>query len=316
MECVETADLDAVAALLTSAAVPLARDVLLRRLGGWSEQRLARALDSLSALGAVCEQNALGIFMRVSDPLARGAIRRALISRPDVEVTVVQVCDSTNDLARSGKGRRAAVAEAQTAGRGRRGSRWLQPFGSGLALSVGAPAPGGRPDTLALAMAVAVADALDAAGYRGIGLKWPNDLYARGRKLGGILVEAYGGASERIVVGLGLNVHIAPSLRDRPAIALAEIGSPPRRSDLAGALARALFDAVERFDAGGFATFARRFSTLDLVAGREITLRRADGMIRGVARGVAEDGALLVETPAGLERHTSGEVSLGAWAGV
>lgn len=315
MDRVETSDLDAVAALLLRSAGPLAREVLMRKCGGWHERRLARALDGLTALGAPWAENKYGVVMRVEDPLSEDVVRHALAVQPDVEVTVVPVCESTNDLVRSGTERRVALAEAQTAGRGRRGSRWLQFFGAGLALSVGAAAPGGRPDALALAMAVAAAGALGEAGYRGIGLKWPNDLCARERKLGGVLVEAHGGTAARIVVGLGLNVHAAPTLAEWPAIALAEIGPSPRRSELAATLALCLFDAIERFDADGFAAFADRFAALDLVFEHEVTLRHATGTVRGVARGVAEDGALLLETPAGVERHRAGEVSIGTWAG-
>ena len=105
---------------------------------------------------------------------------------------------------------RGALAEYQTGGRGRRGRRWVSPFGTGLCLSISwcfASAPRDLP-ALSLAAGVGVTRALAAAGAAGITLKWPNDIMLTGRKLGGILVDVDGDSHGplRAVVGVGLNL--------------------------------------------------------------------------------------------------------------
>lgn len=305
--------MDAVAVELLARGRALPPRLLRQRLGGWPAERLARAVEGLQALGAPLISGAAGIALAQADPLDADLVREILPAEPAVELALARVCRSTNATARQGAGYVLALAEAQTGGRGRRGATWTLPFGAGLALSLGAPAPAGRLDALPLAVAVAGVDALGARGYAGIGLKWPNDLYAHGGKLGGLLVEAYGGAEARIVIGLGLNVNAAPRLSDRSTSALADLGPPPRRSELAGAIAAALLAALAGFAAEGFAAFAERYADLDLLADQPVRVRDGARELQGVARGVDDAGALIIETAAGRIRCTAGEVSLGAW---
>src|SRR5690606_6599169 len=132
----------------------------------------------------------------------------------------------------------ACLAEVQSAGRGRRGRAWRTPLGGGLALSLlkrfddGMGALGG----LSLVAGVAAVRALADCGIAGVGLKWPNDLYAQGRKLGGILVELGGDATGpcHAVIGIGLNLRIDAETAsiDQPWIDLATLagGVPPSRN--------------------------------------------------------------------------------------
>ncbi|MGH8428571.1 MAG: biotin--[acetyl-CoA-carboxylase] ligase [Gammaproteobacteria bacterium] len=310
----DSADLDALAEQLISATRPLALATLRARLGGWTDERLAAATADLGALGASLVESGDGIALQLSDPLDATAIRAALPQHPSFSVTVLRVCSSTNDWVRAKTGRVLCVAEAQTAGRGRRGNAWVQSFGRGLALSFGTPAPSTRLDALAIAMATAATNALLGAGYCGIGLKWPNDLYVHGRKLGGVLVEAAGGAAPRVAIGLGLNVHAAPELHGRSAAALAELGGPPpQRNRLAALLSIALANALDRFDAEGFAPFAREFAALDVLAGQRVNLHEAMRSNSGIARGISESGRLILDTSAGRFEHAAGDVSLDKW---
>ena len=104
----------------------------------------------------------------------------------------------------------ACRAELQHAGRGRRGRRWIAPFGSGITLSVawtfrdGA----GALSALSLAVGVALSRALSRAGAAGVALKWPNDIWFQDRKIGGVLIElrAEAGGPTHVVIGIGLNV--------------------------------------------------------------------------------------------------------------
>lgn len=241
---------------------------------------------------------------------------------PGFTVEVLPEIDSTNtELMRRARAGRLdpvlLVAERQTAGRGRLGRAWAsgaegaasptapEPGPASLTFSIGLPLAPSDWSGLSLVVGLVVAESLHPA----LRLKWPNDLWWRDRKLGGILVEtASQGADRQVVVGVGLN--IAP--RDgqglsTPPAALRELWP---EADAPTALARVvppLMAALRRFEREGFAPFQARFAACDALAGR--TVRLSDGT-EGRADGVAPDGALLVHTSGGMKRVTSSEVSV------
>lgn len=237
---------------------------------------------------------------------------------------IFQEIDSTNrylaDLAAQGAAAPyLCLAETQTAGRGRRGRRWLSPFGRNLYLSLLWRFEHGADDLsgLSLAAGAAVAAALDAAGVPDIGLKWPNDLFYRDAKLGGLLIELSGEASGPwcAVVGVGLNVDMRGadlSGLDQPWTDLrAALGRPPSRNRLAAGVVDALLEAMPRFERAGFAPFRETFERFDIVCGREVDLHFGNGRVEhGRVRGVGEHGALLFESESGLRQVTSAEISL------
>ncbi len=213
------------------------------------------------------------------------------------------------------------VAEQQTAGRGRMGRAWQSRRGDSLTFSLGLPLQPADFSGLSLAVGVALADSLEPLGpgqAPGLQLKWPNDLWLHGRKLGGVLVEtANWGGSRYVVVGVGLNVLASP---DPGALAAPTISPAPvpatalqaLRADLDApaallAVAAPLVQALLAFEQQGFAAFAARFARRDALAG--LGVRLSDGQ-EGQAEGVAADGALLVRTAEGLRRVSSDEVSV------
>lgn len=251
------------------------------------------------------------------------AIRRGL--DPAIDVQVLERCDSTN-AALAGDGfahRRAVLAEWQGAGRGRRGRSWTAPPGTSIALSFGYRFDVGLPrlGALSLVAGVAAARALTGLGVPGIGLKWPNDLVADGRKLGGLLVELQGvvdGPCD-VVVGLGVNVWMPPGAAraiDQPWIDLCTLGTgPERRNRVASALIEALDGACARLQNEGFGALKAEWSDLDVLQGRAVRVERGDGTsIDGVADGISERGGLWVRVAggAGMQRQefSAGEVSL------
>lgn len=185
---------------------------------------------------------------------------RAWLGRLDVH----PVLDSTNDdlLARidedwpSGA---VCLAEQQRAGRGRLGRSWQSPFAASLAGSLlwrfhlSATALSG----LSLATGIAVARALRSFGVAEVGLKWPNDLWWRERKLGGVLLESSGGPDVfAVVAGVGLNVALPPAAAaaiDQPWVDLREIlgVEPIARNRLAALLISELIETFVRFQGGG-----------------------------------------------------------------
>jgi BirA family transcriptional regulator, biotin operon repressor / biotin---[acetyl-CoA-carboxylase] ligase len=214
----------------------------------------------------------------------------------------------------------ACLAEFQSAGRGRRGRRWVAPFASGLCLSVSwsyrdAPATLGA---LSLAAGVAALRALRRLGVESAALKWPNDLVHADRKLGGILIDLRGEAAgpAYVVVGVGINVRLPRAAREAlaaegvAATDLAEIGAAAERNALAAALVAELFLALGEFGARGMAAFADEWRAADALAGRPVSVLHGGRQLEGVARGVDADGALLLESEGRERRIVSGEVSV------
>jgi BirA family transcriptional regulator, biotin operon repressor / biotin---[acetyl-CoA-carboxylase] ligase len=217
----------------------------------------------------------------------------------------------------------ACIAEFQSAGRGRRGRRWLAPPGAGLCLSVGGRLPAAPGDFAALAPAagLACAEALEALGVPGIGLKWPNDLMLAGGKLAGILVELRGESQgpATVAIGIGLNFRLGAAAREAieaerglpPADLAGAMPESPDRNQVAAALIGALAACLERAPEGLGARALARWRQRDVL--RDTPVRIVDGVpgLRGVARGLDASGALWLETPDGRRhRVTSGEVSV------
>jgi BirA family biotin operon repressor/biotin-[acetyl-CoA-carboxylase] ligase len=171
---------------------------------------------------------------------------------------------------------------------------------------------------LTLAAGVAAAEALVALTGLPIELKWPNDIVVGRpwRKLAGILCESVGvGARlDAVVVGLGINVQAAaypPELRDRATALEIETGGVVDRARLVVECLARLRDVVERLRRGGGGAILpawRRLASATLDR-RPVRWMEPHGERRGLASGVDGDGALLVETAAGLERVVAGEVT-------
>lgn len=219
------------------------------------------------------------------------------------------------------------VAERQTAGRGRRGRGWTTPPGGGLALSAAwrfAATPGGL-SALPLAVGVAAKRAIERLTGVAIQLKWPNDLVWDGRKLGGILLDHVAdsrGGGCMVAIGIGINVAMPPeslaAVSDWPrgAVDLSQAtnGAPPRMAALAASLLTELARLLSSFATCGGADHLREFSRADWLDGRSVSVAAPGGEWTGVARGVAPDGALQVETADGTYRRVlSGDVSI-RWA--
>lgn len=237
---------------------------------------------------------------------------------PGVEVRVVERCGSTNTELLAEKALRRPVllaAETQTAGRGRRGRRWRSPPGAGITFSLAKRVSRAPRELAALSLVagVAAAKALRALGIPA-SLKWPNDLLARGGKLGGILVETRSQPEGALaVIGIGINYRADPALegRLRRSVACAEeFADPlPERNRVIQAIARSLLEALEAFEADGLEAVREDWLSLHAHAGQRLRVRLADGrMITGVAAGLDEDGGLRLRTRAGLRAVRSGRV--------
>lgn len=252
----------------------------------------------------------------------------------DAHLTVVDVTGSTNDdLLEAGKlgapHGTGLAARAQTAGRGRRGHKWDSTAGN-LLLSI-VVRPNVNPakySGLAAVCGLAVLKTLEKQGLATeIGLKWPNDLVARERKLGGILVEAARDNEGKpfAVCGIGVNVNYTP--QEVPDGGLEAIGlsdlheSVPSVDTLLDEAYRTVIDSVDAWaerlnaleeDAGPLAPVHDDYiAHLNWIGGRVIARSPAgDELARGIFQTVDDFGRANIKTEEGLRSFHFEEASL------
>lgn len=242
-----------------------------------------------------------------------------------LDLDIVPVINSTNTalaarLASGAPGGTALAAELQTAGRGRRGRSWHAAFGHSLAFSLGWRFDKGAGDLggLSLAVGVAIARAINALKPKTpIRLKWPNDIVAGGRKLGGVLIEAQGEmlGPTAVVIGIGLNFNLPEAIEesiDQPVTDLARaVGKPVSRNALLASLLCELVGVLDQFQKDGFAPFMAEWTALHALAGAKVRVHPGNGTwFDAEVRRVAADGALVVAVDGGERTVSSGEVSV------
>lgn len=240
-----------------------------------------------------------------------------------ISLQILDVAESTNSLlmqsAVQGGHAQCIVAEMQTHGRGRRGRAWHGALGGSLTFSLlwrfnlGAAQLSG----LSLAVGVALVRALREMGHSAIQLKWPNDLVHGYRKLGGVLIELQGEAMgpASAVIGVGLNLRLPEQIKneiDQAVVDLHTLKQPVvSRNVLLGAILRHLAEMLALFEARGFEVLRAEWEQAHAYHAKPVIMRMPDGAeIHGVVRGVAPDGALILETVSGERRFGSGEISL------
>jgi len=215
--------------------------------------------------------------------------------------------DTAHELATAGAAGGTVVAcEAQTCGRGRDGRTWHSPPG-GVWIALVLRPPIAPPGAVAIRAGLAVASAVDQLlDDTATGLKWPNDVLLGERKLAGVLGESrwVGDRLHWMVVGVGVNVrNPLPGDVDPPAVALVERAPAVRRIDVLDRLIPEL--AVQCAVAGTLtAAECAAFRARDVLRDR---LLRAP--VVGRVRGIAPDGALLVETATSVVAVREGRVA-------
>jgi len=199
------------------------------------------------------------------------------------------------------------VALSQTAGRGRRGRKWLSERGKGLYFSVLFP-PLKRNLTLTgLAFGYAVYKTLTELSPS-FYLKWPNDVYINGRKIAGILPELL---KERLIVGVGINLLYTEkklSNLTHRATSLFLEGIDFDYEKLVNSLHKNLVELYRKLERGEFSPAL--FEKACPLIGREITVIEGEKVYNALALGIDKEGALIVETESGIKRLFSAEVSV------
>jgi BirA family biotin operon repressor/biotin-[acetyl-CoA-carboxylase] ligase len=236
-------------------------------------------------------------------------------------VAVLPVIDSTNqyllDRLAGLQSGDACVAEYQQAGRGRRGRKWVSPFGANLYISMYWRLEQGPAAAIGLSLVIGIVmtEVLRDLGADQVRVKWPNDLYLNDRKLAGILVELTGktGDAAQIVIGAGVNL----AMRNAQAgdinqgwINLQEAGVRIDRNVLAARLITELRSALHCFEQEGLTPFLARWEVLDNFINRPVKLIIGEKEIFGISRGIDSQGALLLEQDGVVKPWVGGEISL------
>ena len=211
-------------------------------------------------------------------------------------------------------------AEHQSAGKGRRGRTWVSPYGSNLYMSIlwrfqqgGIAATAG----LSLAIGIAVIRALKQHHIDDVSLKWPNDIYSQGKKLGGILIEVSGETDGpcSAVIGLGLNLFLPASEAQTITQAWTDLTTvtgivPVSRNQLAATLISHILTIVNGFETVGIQTYLDEWRSYDCLQGHLATLYIGQQKIDGLVEGIDDNGLLLIKRADGtIQAFASGEVS-------
>jgi BirA family biotin operon repressor/biotin-[acetyl-CoA-carboxylase] ligase len=217
----------------------------------------------------------------------------------------VESCESTQLLLEPSMPEGAlAVADHQSAGRGRLGRTWDAPAGTAILCSLLLkPSPERNPAELSLVAGVAVADALERATGLAVQLKWPNDVMLRRAKVAGCLSEARDGA---VVLGIGVNVNQTREQLPQGAGSLRTLtGREWDREMILSALLEDLSIRYAEWLEGGLDAVYEGLSPRDFLRGRPVTV---NGM-SGIASKIDREGRLVIETGHGeVVRVDSGEV--------
>jgi BirA family biotin operon repressor/biotin-[acetyl-CoA-carboxylase] ligase len=206
-------------------------------------------------------------------------------------------------------------ADEQTSGRGRRGHTWESPPGAGLYFSWLC-----RPSLDALALPL-ITLAAGVGVHRGIkqatglstNLKWPNDVFIDGRKVGGILAEGFslGAPNQAVIVGVGINLRHAvypPDVAARATSIEVELGGPPERAHVLVEVLCGLADAVTSVESDRDGILRAWREAAPSSVGTSVEWADMTGTRRGIAAGIDDCGALLIQTADSLERVVAGEV--------
>ncbi len=300
----------------------LAKELGMSRVAVWQHMEKLRdqgfTFEALHAKGYRLTGKPAGL-----NPALIDAYRRA--DRGPGVVHVLDEVDSTNDEAV----RRLSAGEAtpfvilarrQTKGRGRFGRVWHSEAGNLYSSFAFRPeVEPARMQTFTLWMGVNICELIAKFCRTSPGIKWPNDILFDGRKAGGILTEARMDADRirDLVFGLGLNLTPPEGgwpaeIADR-AISIGEHTKQPIDANrFAAALTGRVFSAYQKFIDGDYTkTFADLWHSYDLLSGRTITLVQGSRKITGTAKGIDDEGSLLLKPASGpTERFRAGEVTI------
>ena len=208
------------------------------------------------------------------------------------------------------------LAERQTAGRGRRGRKWVSPFAENIYYSLVLRMDGGmrQLEGLSLVVGLAVLSALRAVGVSDAGLKWPNDVLVSNKKIAGILLELVGDPADvcHVVLGIGINVNmrVASEVDQAWTSVFLESGVATNRNELVSKLSDSLRMYLKRHELSGFSAIQSEWEQNHLWQGREVSLIAGVHQVNGTVMGIDCQGALRMSVNGEEKVFSGGELSL------
>lgn len=196
------------------------------------------------------------------------------------------------------------IADEQTGGRGRLGRAWQSPSGTGIWMSLilRPEIPLQKAPQLTLLIAVAASRAIEKVTGLEAAIKWPNDLLIKGKKVAGILTELQAEADSihSVIVGIGMNVnqekkHFSEEISEIATSLAIESGKTYKRAELAGAILQEVENLYRSYLEKGFAVIQLLWEARAYSLGKRITARSVTGSITGYAKGITDEGVLLLE---------------------
>lgn len=301
---------------------------LLADLLSVSRAAVSKQINSLSNMGLDVFR-VTGKGYKLAHPLSL-LDKEKILSRVDQKnqqttLEVHSTIDSTNNylmrrLPNHIQNGQVCLAEYQSAGRGRRGRQWISPFGSHIYMSVYWFLEQGMSAAMGLSTvaALAVSDAISSLYDIKVQLKWPNDIYLKGVKLAGILIDLEGQSLDscHCVIGIGLNLNMpaqSGDLVDQPWTDL-QTNTPIiiDRNELAAELINCLQMRLHRHLAQGISNMVDEWNQQDYFYNKSVKLITGKNEITGICRGINNQGALLLEMNGQIKPIYGGEVSLRA----
>lgn len=252
-------------------------------------------------------------------PLERSKIQQYI--HKDVTIDIFESLPSTNDYLKtlaSATSPHICLAEHQTKGRGRLGRSWSSPFGRNIYCSMSYVFQKDISEMAGLSLVVGIltAKALETLDHRlKPRLKWPNDIYLEGKKVGGILIDLIAEANGtcKAILGIGLNVNMkGVSLKEVENWTYLEefVNQKLDRNQVVGEIINSLFKGMETFASQGLASFLADWKRLDFLDNKKITLTSGQDTYSGIAKGISPQGHLFLELPQGLKQFSYGDTRL------
>lgn len=205
------------------------------------------------------------------------------------------------------------VADQQTAGRGRGANAWWSPHGCLMfSLVLARTETNARLPPYSLAVGLAVRSTVAAAlPEHDVKVKWPNDVYVSERKICGVLIELPPGGTDKLVIGVGINVN--NSVSDAPADVASSVAAicdlaehPTTRTQVLTSVLNAIESEIDSVATD----FVERWQPHCYLSGRTVRINRGSQCDRGICQGINSSGALLLESGAGVTAVSSGTVHI------
>jgi len=293
------------------------------------EPKLLHAIKTLQGFGvaiSLSEEKQLQFIDKPLKPFSVNTICSLISEEHGISARNVHLLTSTNSTNSHLKKQmfQAALpviclAEHQAAGRGRRGKTWISPLGSNIYLSVRVKIQLSQEKIgmLSLVSGLAVVNALQAVGLNKLAIKWPNDVYCNGKKLGGILIEAVSLKNDEaeLIIGIGVNVKMPNKSADNIDQDWTDLSQQLQReelcrSEISGRIINQLLNHIQAYQNNDLHGFAEDWSNYDYLKDKEVSITGLHIEMHGVAKGIDEKGQLLILSNNQLHALNSGEVSV------